>query len=481
MKKLILFAFILFSFSSSDEKIDVNLSNLNIMELIKITSSTLNKNILVSQNIKGKVNFISSKPISKSKLLDVLKLSLEDYGYILKETNGILKIYKKVKTQNLKNQKAELVKEKKVLNKNLTTEVLSLEYSDASELNKVLHSLNILTKTGITSAVDVSNNLLILWGEKKYIKKVINIVKNLDIPKTQVYVKAKIIEVDDNLLDEVGIKFGILGAKLHSGNLYTFSSSLNGGDAIALNTNAIGLNLPNVTSSLALGASINLLNKTYALDIISEPSILCVNNKESLIYVGETISIQTGNTISDSGNTVNVYKREDIGLTLKVKPRVSNNRVTMELNTILEGVKTFNTRSSNPDTNKKEIRTTAIVNNGESVILGGLIESKSENSVEKIPIAGDIPLIGELFKNRLKDKKSKNLVIVITPYIIPKTKDVSYVRDELSKLKILEDKFLGEALKNLKNKKDRNENLDKKNETKNEDNRKKVLEEYFNL
>ncbi len=208
-----------------------------------------------------------------------------------------------------------------------------------------------------------------------------------------------------------------------------------------------------------------MLNRTNALDIISEPSILCINNSESSIYVGETVSIQTASTTTDGGTTKNSFQREDIGLTLKVKPRISvKNRVLLEINTILEGIKNSNTSSLNPDTSKKEIRTKAIVNNGESVILGGLIENRNEKTIHKIPFAGDIPLIGELFKNRLYNNKSKNLVVIVTPYIVPYNKDLTYIRDELSKLKSLEDKFLEKVLIHL-NKKKSGRNISKKEDS----------------
>jgi general secretion pathway protein D len=130
-----------------------------------------------------------------------------------------------------------------------------------------------------------------------------------------------------------------------------------------------------------------------------------------------------------------------------VKPRVSKeNKVLIQIDTILEGIKNENYTNSNPNTSKKELRTTAVVNNGESVILGGLIENKNQKSVEKIPIAGDIPLIGELFKNRLNDVQNKSLVVIITPYVVPINKDLTYIREELSKLKSLEDEFLEKVL-----------------------------------
>ena len=206
-----------------------------------------------------------------------------------------------------------------------------------------------------------------------------------------------------------------------------------------------------MTSGLALGASISLLNKDGALDIVSEPSILAINNKESSIYVGSTISIKTSSTVTDGGTTNDNYEREDVGLTLTVKPRVSNdNKVTLEIHTILEDVDSTDTVSGNADTTKKEVKTTAIVNNGESVILGGLIEDKEEGTESKIPFLGDIPVLGNLFTHNSTAVRKRRLVIIITPYIIPKSKDLTYVRDQLSQLKNLEDKYLKDSLLRLK-------------------------------
>ena len=199
---------------------------------------------------------------------------------------------------------------------------------------------------------------------------------------------------------------------------------------------------------------INLLKENYALDIVSEPSILCINNQECSIYVGETISVKTSNTLSSGGLSKDSFKREDIGLSLKVKPRISNkNKVMLHIEAILEGVTNRVSVSGNPDTSKKEIKTTAIVNNGESVIIAGLIENKIEITNTKVPLLGDIPFFGNLFKNKNENKAQTSLVIIITPYIIPKSKDLSYVREQLSELKILERKYTKELeLRLLKNK-----------------------------
>lgn len=497
MRYLLLLILLLSTGLSNNELINVNFKDLKVMELIKITSQKINKNILVTKEIKGKVDFISSEPISKNNLLNILKYTLEDNGYSLVEEDNILRIVKKDSIKKAKEKKVfkkdtrvrKRVKEDKniVYTKNFT-EVIFLTNIDAKSLDTILK--NIISKRVYKTdnkpsiSVDENSNSIIIDGVEAEVKNLKNIIKKLDIQKSQVYVKAKIIELDDNLVEDVGLRFGILGGRVYSGGLYTFSSNLNNGDAISVDLGVLGLSIPNLTSSLALGASLSLLNKTYALDIISEPSILCLNNKESSIYVGETVSIQTASTTTDGGTTKNSFKREDIGLRLKVKPRIaSNNKVMLEINTILEGIKNINTASFNPDTSKKEVNTTAIVNNGESVILGGLIEKRNEKTVEKIPYASEFPLIGELFKNRLNTSSNKNLVVIVTPYIIPFDKDITFVRNELSKLKSLEDEFLEKVLINLKNKNEKkiDKKTKKEQELENLQRHKKRVKEYFGI
>lgn len=459
--RFIAFIFLLVVSAFSKELININLKNLDLMQLVNITSSELNLNILVTKKLEGKVNFISKKAVSKQKLLELLKLSLHDNGYKLERRGSFYRVIKKTPSKTIK---------KYVNKKEKLTRIIPLLYSEANEIEIVLN--NIISKRMYKASNKPSisfqktNNSIIIDGNTKEVQNLVNIIKNLDHVKTQVFVKANILEVDNNLIEEIGIKYGILGAKIRSGDIYTFSSSLNSGKALSFDISDIGLDIPNVSSSLALGASLNLLSRTYALDIISQPSILCLDNSLSSIYVGETVSIQTASTTTDGGSTKNSFNREDIGLSLKVKPRVSkDNKVLLHIDTILENIKAINSLSLNPDTSKKQITTKALVNNGESVIIGGLMQTRKENTLEKVPFASDIPLLGELFKNRLNNNQNKNLVVIVTPYIVPKHKDLTYVRQELSKLKNLENRFLEEVLIKLKSKKIKQKEIKKKQRT----------------
>ena len=580
--------------ANEEPTININFKNLQINDLIKITSKIINKNILLTQKINGKVDFISNKPVKKSEILNVLVYVLESKGYTMIDNNGLLRIvrindaskynmpvvskkklntfqmvteifsvqnanvdYVSSKIRHLISKSAKLVTDKESNSIIITdfpaniktiktvisiisndskkyTKTIKLNNIDASsiitdikavikaiynekiqkekvsvllskennsimlvgkqsnvnyiiryikELDKqgslvektvkVIYLKNAESKniikllTGVADnkskkanpksptkdkpyiASDDESNSIILMGQKKQIKYYEELIQMLDIDRQQVYVQARIIEVSENKTRDIGIKYGLSGFNRSSKGLTSFTSALTGASPIDLTTlGTFGLKLDSLTSALSLGMSLNLLHQNGAADIVSEPSLLCINNKKSSIYVGQTVSIKTSKT--NGSSSTESYKREDIGLRLSIKPRISNgNKVLLEITTKIEDVSRSDGANGQPNTSKKELETSAIVNNGESVILGGYIRTSMDNQEYKVPLLGDIPLLGSLFRNN-KDVTDKiNLVIIITPYIVPKSKDLTYVRNQLSQLKMLEDKYTKDTILKL--------------------------------
>ncbi|MFW2602057.1 type II secretion system protein GspD [Aliarcobacter butzleri] len=445
MKKIfivLLLVFYALNLYSNDE-ININFKDIKVDDLIKITSKITKKNILVTQIINEKVDYIPTQKITKENLFDILETTLKEKGYFLVDENGVLKV-----------KKIEIIKDEEQF-----TEVISLKNVDGVNIIKILDDvvnkkyINKPTKPFVS--LDLESNSLVVMASKDELKQIKDLIQELDKEKAQVYVQAKIIEVNNELVNKIGISYGIISTSARSDGINAISSNLNGGsNAIKEAVDTLGIKVSdiNIKSGLALGASLNLLQQNGALDIVSEPSILAIDNKESSIYVGEKISVEISSTLTDGGLQRTNYEREDIGLTLKVKPRISSDtKLTLEINTLLEGIKSTSVSAGqNPDTLKKEIKTAAILNNGESVIIGGLIENKNETIEQKVPVLGDIPLFGELFKNDSKMNKKNNLVIIVTPYMIPKSKDITYIREQLSELKKLEDKYLQDSLSIIK-------------------------------
>ena len=326
---------------------------------------------------------------------------------------------------------------------------------------------------------DIERNALIILATAEQMKNIRDTVRKIDIPKVQVYVKAKIIEVDVNLAQQVGLKYGIEGGAITSSGLFSFGANM-GASALSLSPSLLGFlnsdstsydaNGNAITTSsrpftfssdvnelFAVGASLDLLQQNGAAHILSEPSILCTNNKEASIYVGQTLSIMTQAQQSAAGgsNVLNNYSREDIGITLKVKPRLSsNNQVTLEVEVQIEDVLPGSASSADrPTTTKRKVTTNAIVNNGETIILGGLIKKSGGEGVSKIPFLGDIPILGEiLFTNKSDVNSEENVLIYLTPYIVRKSSDLQKLKDILGELDRVQARYNKLVKKNLENK-----------------------------
>ncbi|MCK9372354.1 MAG: hypothetical protein M0P91_04095 [Sulfuricurvum sp.] len=343
-----------------------------------------------------------------------------------------------------------------------TTHVIPLKNADAKSLvttlNTIIAKMALIPgqqPPSITS--DDSTNSLIIIASDELFKSLENTILSLDNDRQQVYVRAKIIEISENKSQEIGIKYGLSGGVAGSHGLFTFNSLLGDGktSALSLDSRLLGaFSIPAISSGIALGANIALLNSNGAADILSEPSILCIDNQESSIYVGKTQSISSGVTQGVGTGITQNYTRQDIGLTLKIKPRLSNdNKVLLGVMAKLEDIEP-NSVADRPSTTKREVLTSAIVNNGESVIIGGLIREKMDETNTKVPFLGDLPGIGDLFKSKVASRDKINLVIMLTPYIIEKSGDLNSLRAQLTELDAIQARYVNQITKNFDTKKE---------------------------
>ncbi|HIP51868.1 MAG TPA: type II secretion system protein GspD [Campylobacterales bacterium] len=361
--------------------------------------------------------------------------------------------------------------------------VITLSNSNVEEMEKILSKIvPQMTGTGGSSgpigkggkpvpkaviASDIERNALIVLANVEQYQNILDTVKQLDVEKSQVYIQAKIVEVNTNMAENIGIKYGLTGGSITSNGLFSLAANA-GAPALSLSnellnflnteqvtpatatspafvTNQRAFSFKNVTKVFALGAQLDLLKQNGAAQILSRPSVLSTNNKESTIYVGRTQSILTQAQQSTQGasSVINNYSREDIGITLKVKPRLSsNNKVSLEIETTIEDILPGSGASADrPTTTKRSVKTNAIINHAETIILGGLMKSADGNSVTKIPILGDIPIIGKLFTSRGDSNTKVNVVIYITPYIIQKSSDLSTLRVHLAELDSVQEQY----------------------------------------
>jgi len=362
--------------------------------------------------------------------------------------------------------------------------VIRLKNSNVEEMEKIMSKLisqmnNEAVKTPKKGAEpaskamvvsDIERNALILLATAEQMKNIRETVRKIDIPKVQVYVKAKIVEIDSNLAAQIGLKYGINAGAIGSSGLFSLAGNM-GASALQMSPALLGFLNQNTESYegldsngnpiyssdpafkidstnkvFALGAQLDFLQKNGAAHLLSEPSVLCTNNKEAEIYVGQTMSILTAAQQSTTGvsNVVNNYSREDIGLTLRVKPRLSsNNQVTLEVEVQIEDLDPSSEQiADRPTTTKRTVKTNTIVKDGEIVILGGLIKRVGGQAVSEVPYLSEIPILGEMFFTHNSDvEREQNVVVYLTPYIVRRSADLQELKRMLSELDEVQERY----------------------------------------
>ena len=352
--------------------------------------------------------------------------------------------------------------------------VLPLKNSNVEDMEKILSKLvaqmnnmpsanpvkkAAAKKSKISKAMvvaDKERNALIVLATPDQIRNIRAVIRRIDVAKPQVYVKAKIVEINIGKARNVGLKYGFEGGKITTKGLFSLAGNMGAPTLMVsssllgfLNTNSTDSNGNTISSNpfsfgdsikelFALGIKMDLLQQNGAAHTLSEPSVLCSNNQDAEIYVGETRSILVSSSQGDTKDAVvrNKYSREDIGISLKVKPRLSSNsKVALQVEATIEDVVPGSGSSADrPTTTKRKVTTNAIVNNAQTIILGGLMKSSGGKSVSKIPILGDIPILGALFTSTSYSESKVNVVIYLTPYIIRKSSDLTKLREFLGEL-----------------------------------------------
>ena len=335
-------------------------------------------------------------------------------------------------------------------NLNEVVQIISLKNSDAKSVLATL--TEIVTKQTFTDPSMKPNvsaseeiNAVIIVGNPGVLKGLKKIIETLDKEKYQVYVQARIVEINKDDAEQIGMKYNLQAFSATSAGLIAFSGNFGGQSALSMLGGTLPTGAP--TSGLALGASLDFLQTNGASKTISSPSILCVNNQESSIYVGKTLSFATGSNTAGTLGTTTSFKREDVGLTLKIKPRVSSNdKVTLDAEAVLENVLLVD-QNGQPVTTKQSVITQAILRHGESIIIGGLVKNYTTDTETKVPILGDIPLLGWFFTHHDSKDQQDNLIVILTPYIIDKSEKLSELQKQLGELTRLQTEYNKEVFK----------------------------------
>lgn len=301
---------------------------------------------------------------------------------------------------------------------------------------------------GVKVTADEATNALVITASYNDFIILKRVIDKLDVRRRQVFVEGVILEISQDRSSDLGISYhggAPLGTDSGDGFLFgargsqsilpplTDTTSL-AGMALGVFGASIPISIPTAAGAVdfdlpAFGVFLQALQSDQEVNILSTPQIMTLNNKEAEIVVGENVPFLSGSTITGTGlQTVNIT-REDVALKLKVKPQVNEgNEVTLEINQeITEVVASTAGDQKGPTTTKRTATTTVSVPDNQTVVIGGLISSKLSTAESKVPILGDIPLIGVLFRRTSKTERKSNLLIFLTPHVIDSPEDLQDV------------------------------------------------------
>jgi general secretion pathway protein D len=341
------------------------------------------------------------------------------------------------------------------LSKKGSVEVIYLNYSRAAELKPVLDGLLtseiLLRLAGETTAkgkkggakaaykveIDELNNALILAAPAAVIREIKNIVDKLDISRPQVLIEAVIAQLSEEQANELGSDL-LYTSKDKGGYLTNFNglltqlvgTGLNGTPDAAGVTTIVG-SIPNSSviaggdfdpaTGKGMGLLIQALKRDDDTNILSTPSVVTLDNEEAKLTSGEEVPFASGKYTSGANGASNpftTYNREEVGILLTVKPQISKgNAIRLEIEQ--ESSKVLATDGNGQTTTSKNtIKTNVMIEDGELLVLGGLIEDNFSEGESKVPLLGDIPLLGHLFKTSTKKEDKKVTMMFIRPTII---------------------------------------------------------------
>jgi general secretion pathway protein D len=296
--------------------------------------------------------------------------------------------------------------------------------------------------TGGQIQADPSTNSLIITAPEPQYRQLRAVIDKLDARRAQVFVESLIAEVNADKAAEFGIQFqgalgrkgdgaiGLLGTNFSIGgaNIITLAAQAAGGAGTVVPSTGGNIGIANRQASgmYVLGFLARFLEASGDGNILSTPNLLTLDNEEARIVIGQNVPFVTGsftNTGGGNGGAVNPFQtieRKDVGLTLRVKPQISENgTVKMQIFQEVSSVQASSINSSTGlITNKRSIESNVLVDDGAIVVLGGLLQDEYSGNQEKIPVLGDIPVVGNLFKSETRSRKKTNLMVFLRPVVV---------------------------------------------------------------
>ena len=514
----LLLAFIFFIFPvcltlARTEKVALNFDEVDINVFLKTMSEITGKSFVLSDKVKGKISFVSSKEVPVTKVYDIVLSILKAQGFfVVPEEDDMLHVYPAQEALKMSGQIFYGTEEVTAEPDQIITQLIPLEYANVNDVLNVVRPLlsneilitayprtNVLIANGhvrdtnlllmlvrfldteipraqsdiniynlensnaetiaqtlsnLASSIPVqrkdqktpkppgeeiagfterfrvvankeTNSVIIISAPEDY-EKIKNIIQELDVKRDQVLVEALIVEITLDDDQTLGFDWRVLldtGTEIEAigqSNTGLMSESLLTGGLPGLTVGLLNGEIPSVYAIL------NANRQNTNFKILSTPEIVTIDNNEAMINIGEQIPFLTSSRVDESNNVIQTFDYKDIGIMLKITPHINKNGyITMDINQSIKKIVEGTSLLENPSVFNREITSKVTVRDQRTIVIGGLIRDDSTVIEKKVPLLGDIPLVGLLFRKKSKQRIRTNLLIFLTPHIVTSDEDIS--------------------------------------------------------
>lgn len=425
--------------NSASDKMSFYFQDIGIRTLLQLIAKKSGLNFIISDIVKGNTT-LNLKDVTWEQALDVI---MKSHGLAARRSGNVM--YISTIEDITTNETKQLASDKELSNlAPLESTIIQLKYSNAKELAEFLKGQQntLLTSRGQV-AVDLRTNSIIIRDIKTNVAELKNTIKKLDVPAKQVLIEARIVTINTAYISQLGVKFGV--TKKHFTGTLTGSNTMQTSPSAPLSNIPLDqrLNFNNAASQLSSGANPGSIGLALArlgdvfLDlelsaieeeghgqIIASPHVIASNQQKAKIQTGEEIPYQEATA---SGATAIAFKKAV--LSLEITPQItSNNKIILHLKasqnsrgqqtTLQAATSTAGAIFGPPAINSQEVESDVLLNNGETIVIGGIYRHTKSSTIDRVPFFGSLPIVGNLFRKTAISNERNELLIFVTPKII---------------------------------------------------------------
>ncbi|MFN0117427.1 MAG: type II secretion system protein GspD [Elusimicrobiota bacterium] len=392
----------------------LNFENVDIDLVLRFMSEVTGTAFIKSDQIHGLISLTCSRRVSASEALDLFQEVLDLKGFTLVPgRSNSMKVLTRAEASQTNLEIDGLDSKQLSPSNRMITQVIPLKYMSAPEAKTMLSPLT--SREGVL-ITDERMNSLIVTDMKLNIQRFKKIIDAVDVRTPQVLIEAMIMEISLTKQTKLGVEWSYSESFSKQGQKFSgeLSQQLNVGSVVTE-----GLKYALIRSDLNLKGLLQALATDKNVNILSTPHILTLNNQPAIIRVGEEVPVLTQTRNIQGGETIRSFDFKSVAIELEVTPRINVNReVFLKVHPLIKKILGFNAELNAPILATREAQTSVLVQDGQTVVIGGLIKDDKSSSQSKIPILGSLPLIGIFFRKSDSTREKTELLVFITPHVI---------------------------------------------------------------